>query len=54
MGGVLINDVVGGSEMVDVMDGGVKVKKEGKNLEGCCRLEKEKRGWLRVKGEKEF
>lgn len=51
---VFINDLLGRTEIVNLIDARVKLKKHGKNFHACCPFHHEKTPSFTVNGEKQF
>ena len=51
---VFINDLLARTDIVDLIDARVKLKKQGKNFHACCPFHNEKTPSFTVNGEKQF
>ncbi|PUX98415.1 DNA primase [Cronobacter sakazakii] len=51
---VFINDLLARTDIVDLIDARVKLKKQGKNYHACCPFHNEKNPSFTVNGEKQF
>ena len=51
---VFINDLLARTDIVDLIDARVKLKKQGKNFHACCPFHNEKTPSFTVSGEKQF
>lgn len=51
---VFINDLLARTDIVDLIDARVKLKKQGKNYHACCPFHNEKTPSFTVNGEKQF
>ncbi|MEN0581146.1 DNA primase [Phytobacter palmae] len=51
---VFINDLLARTDIIDVIDARVKLKKQGKNWHACCPFHNEKSPSFTVNGEKQF
>ncbi|SUG72206.1 DNA primase [Salmonella enterica subsp. enterica] len=51
---VFINDLLARTDIVDLIDVRVKLKKQGKNYHACCPFHNEKTPSFTVNGEKQF
>ncbi|VEA70239.1 DNA primase [Serratia rubidaea] len=51
---VFINDLLARTDIVDLIDARVKLKKQGKNYHACCPFHHEKTPSFTVNGEKQF
>jgi len=51
---VFINDLIARTDIVDLIDARVKLKKQGKNYHACCPFHNEKTPSFTVNGEKQF
>ncbi len=51
---VFINDLLARTDIVDLIDARVKLKKQGKNFHACCPFHNEKNPSFTVNGEKQF
>ena len=51
---VFINDLLARTDIVDLIDARVKLKKQGKNYHACCPFHNEKTPSFTVSGEKQF
>ncbi|SFR13605.1 MULTISPECIES: DNA primase [unclassified Enterobacter] len=51
---VFINDLLARTDIVDLVDARVKLKKQGKNFHACCPFHNEKTPSFTVNGEKQF
>lgn len=51
---VFINDLLARTDIVDIIDARVKLKKQGKNYHACCPFHNEKTPSFTVSGEKQF
>lgn len=51
---VFINDLIARTDIIDLIDARVKLKKQGKNYHACCPFHNEKTPSFTVNGEKQF
>ena len=51
---VFINDLLARTDIIDLIDARVKLKKQGKNYHACCPFHHEKTPSFTVNGEKQF
>ncbi|WP_277966935.1 DNA primase [Pantoea trifolii] len=51
---IFINDLLARTDIVDIIDARVKLKKQGKNYHACCPFHNEKTPSFTVSGEKQF
>ena len=51
---VFINDLIARTDIIDLIDVRVKLKKQGKNYHACCPFHNEKTPSFTVNGEKQF
>lgn len=51
---VFISDLLARTDIVDLIDARVKLKKQGKNFHACCPFHNEKTPSFTVNGEKQF